>query len=119
MFWKNSAWSWDDDDDGGFLLAADLRKTPDSAPDADQNSTGASRSKCPPCTLTGPKDPVQPGVAPCRPLSLDSANANVSTSTPLGASQHLPVSTRTCPGEVPGPVQVLKVCGSEVYLDPD
>ncbi|KAM9360742.1 regulator of G-protein signaling 3-like [Symphorus nematophorus] len=40
MFWKNTAWSWDDaagndDDDGGCLLAADLRRTPDSAPDTD------------------------------------------------------------------------------------
>lgn len=36
MFWKNTAWSWDDDD-GGYLLAADLRRTPDSVPDTDLN----------------------------------------------------------------------------------
>lgn len=38
MFWKNTAWSWDDakgNDDGSFLLASDLRRTPDIAPDTD------------------------------------------------------------------------------------
>ncbi|KAK1876204.1 MAGE-like protein 2 [Dissostichus eleginoides] len=34
MFWKNTAWSWDDVvDDGGYLLSTDLRRTPDPAPD--------------------------------------------------------------------------------------
>ncbi|XP_047448494.1 regulator of G-protein signaling 3-like isoform X2 [Mugil cephalus] len=44
MFWKNVAWSWsnDDDEDGGCLLAADLRRTPDWTPEPDQTqaSTG-------------------------------------------------------------------------------
>ncbi|TNN55819.1 hypothetical protein EYF80_033991 [Liparis tanakae] len=40
MFWKTTAWSWDDaadNDDGGYLLAADLRRTSDSSLDMDQN----------------------------------------------------------------------------------
>lgn len=52
MFWKNIAWSWgdsvgdNDDDDGGgaYLLAADIRKTPDVSPAADLNSAGATSS---------------------------------------------------------------------------
>ncbi|KAK5933234.1 hypothetical protein CgunFtcFv8_004878 [Champsocephalus gunnari] len=33
MFWKNTAWSWDDVvDDGGYLLSTYLRRTPDPAP---------------------------------------------------------------------------------------
>lgn len=51
MFWKNIAWSWgdsvgdDDDDDGGaYLLAADIRKTPDVSPAADLNCSGATSS---------------------------------------------------------------------------
>ncbi|KAL6115052.1 uncharacterized protein ACO6RY_05679 [Pungitius sinensis] len=41
MFWKNSAWSWDnaaDNDDGGYLLPVEeLRRTPDSTSDVDLN----------------------------------------------------------------------------------
>lgn len=50
MFWKNVAWSWadpvaDDDDDGGaYLLAAEVRKTPDVCPAADLNCAGATSS---------------------------------------------------------------------------
>lgn len=129
MFWKNSAWSWDDDDDGGFLLAADLRTTPDPALDTDQNSTNTvtNQSKCPTSALTGPKDPVRPSVTYCRPLSLDSANANVSgaVSTLFGTTTHLqvsPESTRTSPEpgseryRVPGADPVLK--GGFVETEP-
>ncbi|KAK9521927.1 hypothetical protein VZT92_018430 [Zoarces viviparus] len=40
MFWKNTAWSWDDaadNDDGGYLLVPDLRRTPYSTSDTDLN----------------------------------------------------------------------------------
>lgn len=54
MFWKNSAWFWDDiagsDDDSGFLLAAELRRTPDPASDTDKNRitfTSSSQSTGP------------------------------------------------------------------------
>lgn len=46
MFWKNVAWSWADnddaDDDVGYLLAADLRRTPDSAPDMELKQVNSS-----------------------------------------------------------------------------
>lgn len=50
MFWKNTAWSWDDaagtdDDDGGYLLAADLRRTPESALDTDLNHITSTTTK--------------------------------------------------------------------------
>ncbi|KAM7390936.1 hypothetical protein PAMP_021664 [Pampus punctatissimus] len=49
MFWKNTAWSWDDatgddDDDGGCLLTVELRRTPDSAPDTNVNQINTTSS---------------------------------------------------------------------------
>ncbi|XP_017292112.1 regulator of G-protein signaling 3 isoform X2 [Kryptolebias marmoratus] len=81
-------------------LEADLRKTPDSAPETEQNCTNSTgtiitnQSNCPPSTLTRPKDSIQHGVASGRPLSLDSANANVSgyVSAPFGSTQQLPIA---------------------------
>ncbi|KAF3695231.1 Regulator of G-protein signaling 3 [Channa argus] len=62
MFWKNVTWSWDDsDDDGGYLLAADLRRTPDSAPDTIINhvttSTTAGLKDLKDCSLTSSPSP--------------------------------------------------------------
>ncbi|XP_037536718.1 regulator of G-protein signaling 3 [Nematolebias whitei] len=80
----------------GLRFFSDLRKTPDLAPDTDKNSTNTitNQSKCPTSAVTGPKDLVRPNVMSCRPLSLDSANANVSgsVSTLFGTTKHLPVS---------------------------
>lgn len=80
MFWKNTAWSWvdaagDEDDDGGFLLAADLRRTPDPAPDADPILAGTDwpiRT-----SSSGPKVSTKHSVAPGGPISLDSDSSNV------------------------------------------
>lgn len=72
MFWKNSAWSWDDaaghdDDDGGYLLAADLRRTPDSAPDSDLNRISSTiTTNLNHITTSGLKDPTD----------LDPSNSN-------------------------------------------
>lgn len=66
MFWKNTAWSWDDaidndDDDDGYLLAADFKGDPDLAPDRDLNHTTtapttANRSNNNHSTTVGLKD---------------------------------------------------------------
>lgn len=66
MFWKNIAWSLgvsegddDDDDDGGaYLLAADIRKTPDVSPDLNCTSVSSSNnlSNTTNTTAAGPKD---------------------------------------------------------------
>lgn len=66
MFWKNIAWSLgvsegddDDDDDGGaYLLAADIRKTPDVSPDLNCTSVSSSNnlSNTNSTTAAGPKD---------------------------------------------------------------
>ncbi|TWW60986.1 hypothetical protein D4764_05G0010760 [Takifugu flavidus] len=62
MFWKNITWSLsnsegddDDDDDGdAYLLAADIRKTPDVPPVTDLKCTGSTSSNS--LSNTGPKD---------------------------------------------------------------
>ncbi|KAI3372193.1 hypothetical protein L3Q82_007051 [Scortum barcoo] len=92
MFWKNAAWSWDsagnddDNDDGGYLLAADLRRTPDSAPDTDMNrittatsaaTTTTNLSNC--STTTGLKHRTDHILTSGHPHSLDPTNANHSS----------------------------------------
>lgn len=108
MFWKNTAWSWDDtagaaadDDDGGFLLAADLRGTLDSAPDADRNqistvSTSAS-NRVSAASSAGAKELGRGTLASSRPLSLDSANciSYMTTNSQQLDSQDLRVSSPT------------------------
>ena len=95
MFWKNTAWSWDDaagndDDDGGFLLSADCRRTPDSDMDptcinSTSTVTTTYQSNGINSFSTGPKAWTHHSRATSRPLSLDSANANYYTS-PLYAN---------------------------------
>ncbi|CAB1434398.1 unnamed protein product [Pleuronectes platessa] len=82
MFWKNTAWSWDDAaaEDGCLL---DLRKTPDSTSDNDLNhittaATTSSRSTAGLTDLTDHSSTCSP------PLRLDSFNScsgptNIST----------------------------------------
>lgn len=97
MFWKNTAWLWDDaagndDDDGGYLLAADLRRTPDSTPDTDLNhittTTANTTSLSNSTTTAGLKDLPN--------HSLDPTNANYSSYVStlyVNANQHQ--ATRT------------------------
>lgn len=84
MFWKNTAWSWDDavgddDDDGGYLLP-DLRKSPDSAPDTDLNhiaTTTAVTSALSSNTSTitaGLKDPTNHSLQNLNPRNLNSSS---------------------------------------------
>ncbi|AWP07736.1 putative regulator of G-protein signaling 3-like [Scophthalmus maximus] len=78
MFWKNTAWSWDDaagnddDDDGGYLLAADLRQTPDSPPDTNLNhvTTSTGPSNCTTSTA-GLKDQINHSWTHSGPHGLD------------------------------------------------
>ncbi|CAK6983981.1 regulator of G-protein signaling 3-like, partial [Scomber scombrus] len=94
MFWKNTAWSWDDaagndDDDGGYLLAADLRRTPDSAPDTDVNcinnttlTTAVKNNQSTTSTTTaatGLGDFMNQGLTASRPLSFGPTNPNYSS----------------------------------------
>uniref|UniRef100_A0A1A7XVU0 RGS domain-containing protein n=2 Tax=Iconisemion striatum TaxID=60296 RepID=A0A1A7XVU0_9TELE len=89
MFWKNTAWSWheavgDMDDEGGFLVAADLGKTLESAPDTDQTcststTTTANQSTSTSSTATGPKESVQLSRASRQPLGPVSSNTTVSS----------------------------------------
>lgn len=109
MFWKNTAWSWDDtagndDDDGGYLLAADLRRTPDSAPDTDltrittntTTTTTAATTNLSNCTTTttGLKDLTNHSLTSSRAHSLDPTNANANYSSgPANANYSNYVST--------------------------
>lgn len=87
MFWKNTAWSWDDaagdDDDGGYLLAADLRRTPDSTPDTDLNhiatTTANTTSLSNSTTTAGLKDLTNHSLTSSFTQSLDPTNANYSS----------------------------------------
>lgn len=101
MFWKNTAWAWEnaagnDDDDGGYLLAADLRRTPDSTPDADLNciitNTTVAATNLSNCntataaittttTTTGLKDLTNhnPTASSSRPNGRSLANSNSSS----------------------------------------
>ncbi|KAK5617293.1 hypothetical protein CRENBAI_008344 [Crenichthys baileyi] len=103
MFWKNTAWSWDDaaddeDDDGGFLLAADLRRTPDSAPDTDLiHSSTLTRPKQSISTITtssGPNASTQHSMGSGGLGSLGSDDANYSSyvTSALCGSQHLAIN---------------------------
>ncbi|MED6262498.1 hypothetical protein ATANTOWER_020547, partial [Ataeniobius toweri] len=94
MFWKNTAWSWEDaaddeDDDGGFLLAADLRRTPDSAPDPDLIHTSTlTRTKQSVSTITTNVS-TQHSMGSSGLGSLDSDDANYSSYV---TSQHLAIN---------------------------
>lgn len=89
MFWKNTAWSWDDaagsdgDDDGGHLLAADLRKTPEPAPDPNLKPSAAASA-----ATAGPKDLTNRRWTCGFSQNLDSINANYGShaSTPSAHS---------------------------------
>ncbi|XP_015258044.1 PREDICTED: regulator of G-protein signaling 3-like isoform X1 [Cyprinodon variegatus] len=103
MFWKNAAWFWDDaagdeDDDGGFLLAADLRRTPDSAPDTDLTWTGTmastTRSISNAATSCGPKETTRHSTVSVRIGSQEPDQGNYSGCVSSGfcGPQHAAVS---------------------------
>lgn len=83
MFWKNTAWSWDDaagndDDDGGYLLAADLRRTPDSAADTDLNHITTTTANT--AILSNSISTITAELKDlANPQSLDPTNANYSS----------------------------------------
>lgn len=133
MFWKSTAWSWDDtagaddDDDGGFLLAADLGGTPGSAPEADKNQVSNFPNVPNASTSAGAKEPGRGVATSSRPLGLDSAKADcISCKTTLSASngsQHLRVSGPSKPPSVtplilgPDPSGVPTVLSAVVVLN--
>lgn len=105
MFWKNTAWSWDDakgnddDDGGGYLLAADLRRTPDFAPDTDLNHITTSTtviatnlSKNSSNTTTRLKDKTNDNLNFMFTPNLDPSNTNYS-SVPANTTYSSYVST--------------------------
>lgn len=71
MFWKNVAWSWSgsvgDDGGGAYLLAADVRRTPDVSPAADLTCPGATST-----TAAGPdRTKVQSPVRSSAPVMVN------------------------------------------------
>lgn len=108
MFWKNTAWSWDDaqgndddDDGGGYLLAVDLRRTPDFAPDTElHHSTttttttviATNQSKNSSNTTTRLKDKTNDSLTLMFMPNLDPTNTNYS-SVPANTTNSSYVST--------------------------
>ena len=94
MFWKQTAWSWDqavgnEDDDGGYLLAAELKKTPDSTSDPDlkpistTTASITSLSNRTRTTTAGLKDLTNQNLEPNNSnYSSNPANANHSSFVP-------------------------------------
>lgn len=115
MFWKNTAWSWDDaaggddDDDGGYLLAAELRRTPDSTPDSDLNhvtdatSTSAviltkstSTSSTAPKDLSASPEPTNASYSGCvSPLYANTNQRHTSRDRDGSCAQRMTVSQCT------------------------
>lgn len=121
MFWKNAAWSWDDaagdeDDDGGFLLAADLRRTPDSAPDTDLTWTGTmastTRSISNAAISCGPKETTRHSMVSGRIGSQEPDQGNYSGCVSSGfcGPQHAAVST------YPPTIRTFEKLGSVIRL---
>lgn len=97
MFWKNTAWSWDDaagsdgDDDSGHLLAADLMKTPEPAPDPNLNPSAATSA-----ATARPKDLTNRRWTCGFSQNLDCINANYgSHGSTLSAHSDQQQETRT------------------------
>lgn len=84
MFWKNTAWSWDDaagndDDDGGYLLAADLRRTPDTDLNHITTTTANTTSLSNNTTTAGLKDLTNHSLTSSFTQSIDPTNGNYSS----------------------------------------
>lgn len=83
MFWKTTAWSWDDaaGNDDDYLLS-DLRRTPDSAPDPDLNRiTSTATTSLSNCTTSTPglEDLTNLTWTSSRPLSSGPTNSTFSS----------------------------------------
>lgn len=99
MFWKHTAWSWDnavgnEDDDGGYLLAADLKRTPDSTPDTDLNPISTTTASI--TSLSNRTRTTTAGLKDLTNHTLDPINGNYS-SNPANAkySSFVPTLTHT------------------------